>query len=139
LACRGLLRAANVSCCHRPGDGQFLRGQAGEQFGHRQLACRMTGCLLDDLPQAVSRSGMGALIAAQGGRGFGGGHEPGLCRYPLRPAGADEARGIRSRFRYRPARSPDPPTMRAGPGHDLQVHEPGLARAPRPAQDQLVC
>lgn len=72
----------------------------------------MTGCLLDDLPQAVPRSGMGALIAAQGGRGFGGGHEPGLCRYPLRPAGVDEARGIR---------------------------EPDLARAPRPAQDQLVC
>ena len=28
--------------------------------------------------------------------------------------------------------------MRAGPGHDLQVHEPDLARPPRPAQDQLV-
>ena len=99
----------------------------------------MVGCLLDDLPQAVPRSGMGALIAAQGGRGFGGGHEPGLCQYPLRPAGVDEARGIRSRFRYRPARSPDPATVRAGPGHDLQVHEPDRARASRPAQDQLVC
>ncbi len=42
------------------GGGQFLRGW--EQLGHRRLACRMTGCFLDDLPQAVPRSGMGALI-----------------------------------------------------------------------------
>jgi hypothetical protein len=74
--------AADLSCCHQPGGGQFLRGQAGEQFGHRRLACRTTGCFLDDLPQAVPRFGMGALIAAQGGRGFGGGHEPGLVPVP---------------------------------------------------------
>jgi hypothetical protein len=78
-----------------------------EQLGHRQLAYRMTGRLLDDLPQAVPRSGIGALIAAQGGRGLGGGHEPGLCRYRCsRPALTRHA-GSASYFRYHMARSPD--------------------------------
>jgi hypothetical protein len=114
-ACRRLLRAADLSCCHRPGDGQFLRGQAGERPGRRQLACRMTGCLLDDLPRAVPRSGMGALIAARGGRGFGGGHEPGLCRFPVQPAGADEARGIRQQIPVLPGSADDDDAVRAGP------------------------
>ena len=73
-----LLRAADLSCCHQPGGGQFLRSLAGEQLGHRRLACGMTGCFLDDLPQAVPRSGMGALIddedAVRAGRAATSGH-----------------------------------------------------------------
>jgi hypothetical protein len=94
--------------------------------------------VLDDLPQAVPRSGMGALIAAQGGRGCGGGHEPGWCRYPLQPAGADEAPGIRQQIPVPPGALPgsadDDDAVRAGPGHDLQAREPGLARAAPPAR-----
>lgn len=74
----GNRRLANLSCRHQPGGGQFLRSQAGEQLGHRRLACRMTGCFLDDLPQAVPRSGMGALIddedAVRAGRATTSGH-----------------------------------------------------------------
>jgi hypothetical protein len=85
---------------------------------------------------------MGALIAAQGGRGFGGGHQPGLCRYPLQLAGADEARGIRQQIPVPPSALPgsadDDDATRVG--RDLQAREPSLARAvPRPARDQLVC
>jgi hypothetical protein len=62
---------------------------------------------------------MGALIAARGGRGFGGCHEPGLCRYPLQPADADEARGIRQQIPVPPGAPPgsadDEDAVRAGP------------------------
>jgi hypothetical protein len=43
-------------------------GEVEEQLDHRQLVYRMTGSLLDGLPQAIPRSGMGTLIAVQGGR-----------------------------------------------------------------------
>jgi hypothetical protein len=99
----------------------------------------MAGCVLGDLPQAVPRSAMGALIAAQGGRGFGGGHEPGLCRYPLQPADAGEARGIRQQIPVPPGAftgsADDEDTVRAGPGRDLQAREPVLpGGAPGPPE-----
>ena len=98
LACRRLLRATNLSCRHQPGTEQSYGSE--EQLDHRQLACRMTGCLVDGLPQAVPRSGMGALIAAQGGQGFGGGPKPGLCRTRCSRPTLTKHAGSASRFRY---------------------------------------
>ena len=88
------LRARTSAAVPSQGTDSSPGGDVEERLGHRELAYRMTGRLLDDLPQAVPCSGMGALIAAQGGRGLGGGHEPALCRYRLQPADADKACGI---------------------------------------------
>lgn len=93
-----------ATACNEPklpspaGDRQSYGSE--EQLDHRQLACRMTGCLVDGLPQAVPRSGMGALIAAQGGQGFGGGPEPGLCRTRCSRPTLTKHAGSASRFRY---------------------------------------
>lgn len=77
-----------------PGTVSSCGGEVEEQFDHRQVVYRMTDCLLDGLPQAIPGSGMGALIAVQGGRGLFGRHESRPRRYPPQPAGSDEARGI---------------------------------------------
>ena len=123
------------------GTGSSCRGEVEEQLDHRQLAHRMTDRLLDGPPQPVPRCGMGTLIAAQGGRSLLGRHEPRPRRYPPQPAGADETAGISQQIPVplgaltEPADDHD--AVRSGPLHDLQAHEPGLARAaPRVLQHQ---
>ena len=130
---------SELSRRHQPGYGQFLRGQAREQPGHRRLAFRMTGCFLDDLPQAVPRSGMGALIAAQGGRALAevvnracAGTRcgwPALDQQRRSPADSGTTR--------RAARG----RRRCGPGQATtsSCTNRVLPGAPRPALDQLVC